>query len=788
MIQLTLKEIFTSINGIKKSATQSEKKFISNVYFFFDPLKADVLCDARVAADTIIFIQHDVGGINRVYFATSNPDRLSDMLCDVHFQSVIDYNSENVNCDITDALEKAGYNHYSTYIRRRYDVVANNYEFNNNERGILDRFYSEDYVSYATQSDSEAIYSILWNVFDPKRDHLPDLETLNKWIDEKRVLYYAEDGIIYSIYIYEVYGKKMYSAFSYNKTSADKLYSLEKKAFSDAIERNGITQKYSWVNIKNYRAADRTNYVNESFYNFIFCKDDSEENAINEDWIMNYENLTKYLDNRKVVIWGVTIVSTLISEWAIKNGVNIECFIDQEYNDYRDKINGLDVNRIDDYLGKTDDYYFWIFTPYRSDVEKQLDNLGMTDLKDYLYIARCVRLNEERHSPVFSLYIDYAKYSPLLSGTEPYHDNNNNVIRGKEYKNVKLVGTDCRIDLGENVHVSKKARLILKDGSSLSIGDNVDISGVIIVADNSHLEIGDNCVLDKTEIMCTKNSYMHIANNCTFKKTYLNALDSSKLHIREKCYCKKKSRIYSQIHSEVDVDSRLVLFSESYIVGRKWSTVKIGSSVTLRDNSGLSSQKRCKLIIGNDSKMGEKTSISALYNSKVEIGDHFSTQILTLILAKYNSNIIIGKCVWTRWNLFMNAGYYSNICVGERTQFARNDLVVCGNSHPIFDVGQSEGEYRSNSTIDIGKNVWIGNDVCINSGTTLGDNCIVAVQSTVNKSFPNDCMIMGSPARLIRKNVFKGLADDPSLELSRQTKEVWENEPKNNENTERNKT
>lgn len=787
MIRLTLKEIFQNINRIKKNADQLKRTYISNIYFFFDPLKAEELYDARMAEDTIIFIKHDVGSIDRVFFATSNLDRLSDMLSDVCIQSVIDYNSESETCDISEALKKAGYSHYSTYIRRHYDVVSNNYEFNNNEKALLDRFYSENYVSYATEHESNLIYSILWEVFDPKRDHLPDIETLNRWIQEKRVLYYEENGEIYSIYIYEVYGKKMYSAFSYNKTSADKLYSLEKKAFYDAIERYGITQKYSWVNVKNYRAADRTNYVNEELYNYIFCKDDSDVKEKKDDWVINIENLSEHLDGRKVVIWGVTIISTLVCEWAKENGIDVECFVDQEYNDYNDNVCGLNVNRIDDYLGKTADYYFWIFTPYRSDIEKKLDNLEMVDMKDYLYIARCTRFNEEHHSSVLPIYFDYAKNTPLLSGIEPYHDNNNNIINGSSYKNVKLVGANCRIDLGENVHISQKSRLILKDNSSVSIGNNVEIHGVIVVADNSHLEIGDNCTLNKSEIMCIKNSYIYISDDCKFKKSYVNALDTSKLHIRERCYCGKKTKIYSQIHSEVSVGARLVLYPKAYIVGRKWSTVNLGSSVTLKEQSGLSSQKRCTLNLGDDSKIGEKTSISALYKSTVEIGDHFSTQILTLILAKYNSSIKIGRCVWTRWNLFMNAGYFSTINVGDRTQFARNDLVVCGNSHPIFEAGQSEGEYRSDSVIDIGKNVWIGNDACINSGTSLGDNCIVAVQSTVNRKIPENCMVMGNPARIIRKNVYKGIADDPSLELSKQTKEVWENERENTEKSEKDK-
>lgn len=51
----------------------------------------------------------------------------------------------------------------------------------------------------------------------------------------------------------------------------------------------------------------------------------------------------------------------------------------------------------------------------------------------------------------------------------------------------------------------------------------------------------------------------------------------------------------------------------------------------------------------------------------------------------------------------------------------------------------------------------IGNNCVIYPGAkifgkiTIGDNCIIGANAVVNKSFPNDCVIGGVPAKIIKK-------------------------------------
>ncbi|UQS82932.1 sugar O-acetyltransferase [Bombilactobacillus folatiphilus] len=53
--------------------------------------------------------------------------------------------------------------------------------------------------------------------------------------------------------------------------------------------------------------------------------------------------------------------------------------------------------------------------------------------------------------------------------------------------------------------------------------------------------------------------------------------------------------------------------------------------------------------------------------------------------------------------------------------------------------------------ITIGNNVWIGGSSVILPGVSLGDNVIVGANSTVTKSFGDNVVIAGSPAKIIKQ-------------------------------------
>lgn len=59
--------------------------------------------------------------------------------------------------------------------------------------------------------------------------------------------------------------------------------------------------------------------------------------------------------------------------------------------------------------------------------------------------------------------------------------------------------------------------------------------------------------------------------------------------------------------------------------------------------------------------------------------------------------------------------------------------------------------------IVIGRNAWLGADVKVLAGVTIGENAIVAAGSVVTKDVPSNMVVAGTPAKVIReiKNVIQ---------------------------------
>lgn len=70
--------------------------------------------------------------------------------------------------------------------------------------------------------------------------------------------------------------------------------------------------------------------------------------------------------------------------------------------------------------------------------------------------------------------------------------------------------------------------------------------------------------------------------------------------------------------------------------------------------------------------------------------------------------------------------------------------------HPLDRTQRASGVEMA-SPVTIGDDCWIGGHATINPGVTLGNNVVVASGAVVTKSFGDDLVIAGVPARVVRR-------------------------------------
>lgn len=115
--------------------------------------------------------------------------------------------------------------------------------------------------------------------------------------------------------------------------------------------------------------------------------------------------------------------------------------------------------------------------------------------------------------------------------------------------------------------------------------------------------------------------------------------------------------------------------------------------------------------------------------------------------------------------------YIGNECeFGDNTHIVAYDKVKIGNNvliaskvfisdtnHGIYSgANQSSPDTNPNDrilthkSVNIGDRVWIGENVVILPGVSIGDGCVIGANSLVNCDIPNNSIAVGSPVRIIK--------------------------------------
>ena len=162
--------------------------------------------------------------------------------------------------------------------------------------------------------------------------------------------------------------------------------------------------------------------------------------------------------------------------------------------------------------------------------------------------------------------------------------------------------------------------------------------------------------------------------------------------------------------------------------------------------------------IGDNSHVGEKFH---LYGAKyIEIGENFSAGKGLNLQAwdyyageSYTPKLIIGDNVMLTDYIQISCAH--EVKIGNNVLMGQN-VYISDNSHGDFmdmytDVPPAERKLTSKGPVIVEDDVWIGRNVTIMSGVTIGAKAIIGAGAVVTKDVPQCTVVAGVPAVVIKK-------------------------------------
>ncbi|AIW21664.1 sugar O-acetyltransferase [Vibrio coralliilyticus] len=123
-----------------------------------------------------------------------------------------------------------------------------------------------------------------------------------------------------------------------------------------------------------------------------------------------------------------------------------------------------------------------------------------------------------------------------------------------------------------------------------------------------------------------------------------------------------------------------------------------------------------------------------------------ASMIRSPFLCEFGKTISIGDNTFINMNVTMLDGAEitigNHVLIGPNTQF-----YTAGHS---LDYRSRRGWETTCLPITVEDDVWIGGNVVINQGVTIGARSVIAANSVVTRDVPPDSLYGGTPAKLIR--------------------------------------
>lgn len=113
----------------------------------------------------------------------------------------------------------------------------------------------------------------------------------------------------------------------------------------------------------------------------------------------------------------------------------------------------------------------------------------------------------------------------------------------------------------------------------------------------------------------------------------------------------------------------------------------------------------------------------------------------------YGCNTYLGHHFYANYNLVIVDD--CDVRIGNYVMCAPN-VTIAATGHPLAPEFRRKGAQFS-LPVQIGDDVWIGANVAIMPGVTIGNNVVIGAGSVVTRDIPDNVVAFGSPCKVVRE-------------------------------------
>lgn len=276
--------------------------------------------------------------------------------------------------------------------------------------------------------------------------------------------------------------------------------------------------------------------------------------------------------------------------------------------------------------------------------------------------------------------------------------------------------------------------------------------------DNDLMKV-DNCRVFSKEYFKGKSQDYYIVVPIGYYKSVSDSLKEMG-YIPEKDYCyfcdcivREEKNYYEDRHGNIIKGSRsgikvpLCCYNACMEIGQDVTaknccfTVANSANVKIESNVNISD---CNIEVGE--------------NAYLEIGRNSNISLGGRLVVQAFAQLVIGEGCSFAQNIDVRAHHFSKISIGMDCMFSYQVIILAGDGHSIFDVvsGENQNSLKNkygNLEVNIGDHVWMGARSTVLGKTEIGNGSVVGAACLVKGSFPNNCILAGNPARIIKRDI-----------------------------------